>query len=698
MKSAILVLTGASFLAAQPAKAPALQVGAWKNLKYGKLGDVRIPDIEVVTLKNGIKVYLLENHALPFITGSALVRTGSLLDPAPKKGLSEFTGDVLRSGGTKSKTGDQLNEQLENIAASVESNSSDEMATVSFNCLKENIDEVLGVFVDVLTQPEFRQAKIDLLKTQYRSAIARRYDDADSIAGSEFNAIVYGRETPFGSEVEYENIDAIGRADLIAFYQRYYHPSNIVLSVQGDFDKAAMKARLEQTLGGWAPQAGAPPVFPKVTNVAKPGLYFGEKKDVTQTFLSIGHLGGLLSDKDYAALEVMSDILGGGFDSRLFRKVRTELGYAYSVGGGWGADYNHPGTFRIFASTKAESTVETIQAILKEIDRIRTEPVTDLELNTAKEKVVNRFVFNFDRPVKTLSRIVRYDYHSYPRDFLAQYQKAMAAVTKADILRVAKQYIDPAKFVYVAVGNPDSFKTPLTDLKLPITKLDLTVKQPAKPAAETSDATLAKGKAIFAKIQQAVGGVDKLKSIKDFSSTATAALGNMQAKQKTWLILPNQFRQEQELPFGKVVATWDGSKGMFTAPGAPAAVPMPAPIQKQLTDELFRNWITLLQSDTIAGRTINSLSDTLIEISDKSGQSVKITIDPATSLPAKVNFQMAGPPGASDIEVVYKDWREAGPIKLPYQMEMFQAGRKAAETKIETISINSGVTLAEIMK
>jgi|SRR6187549_1265740 len=189
----LLLIGGLTLLGQQAAPKPPsakMQVGAWKNLKFGKLGEVKIPDIEVFTLKNGIKVYLLENHTLPFINGTMLVKTGTLVDPAAKTGLAEIAATVLRSGGTKAKTGDQIDEQMENIAASVESSIGNEVATVGFNCLKENIDEVLGVYFDMLSQPEFRQDKIDLLKTQYRSAIARRYDEADDVNRSEFSAIV----------------------------------------------------------------------------------------------------------------------------------------------------------------------------------------------------------------------------------------------------------------------------------------------------------------------------------------------------------------------------------------------------------------------------------------------------------------------------------------------------------------------------
>ncbi|MFN0104142.1 MAG: M16 family metallopeptidase [Bryobacteraceae bacterium] len=702
MKILPLLLIASAAMLAQPAApkaAPAkMQIGAWKSLKFGKLGEVKIPDIEIFTLKNGVKVYLLENHTLPFINGTALVKTGTLLDAPAKTGLAEIAASVMRSGGSKSKTGDAIDEQLENIAASVESTIGEEVATYSFSCLKENVDEVLGVYYDVLSQPEFRQDKIDLLKTQYRSAIARRYDDADDVNRSEFSSIVYGRETPFGRDVEYATLDAITRADLIDFHKRYYYPANMAIAVSGDFDKAAMRARLEQVLGAWNPAPGAAPTFPKVTNLAKAGIYSGDKSEVTQTFLTIGHLGGLLSDKDYPALEVLSDVLAGGFDSRLFRKVRTDLGYAYNIGGGWGADYTHPGLFRITASTKTESTVATIQTILQEVAKIRTEGVTDEEVTTAKEKVINSFVFNFDRPQKTLSRLFRYDYYGYPKDFLAQYQKSIAAVTKADVLRVAKQYLDPSKFVITAIGNTAGFKTPLTDLQMPITKLELKVKEPAKEAAKATEATLAKGKLLLARMQQAAGGAEKLAAVKDLTMTANATLGNMAVKQKTLVIVPNQLRQEQELPFGKVIVRWDGKSGTFQAPNAPGAVPIPPPVVKQLTEEMFRNPFTLLLSDRAVDRTVNALSDTEVEISDKSGNSVKVTLDAGTGQLATLKYRMNGPQGPSEVENIYKDWRDVGGVKAPFTIEIMQGGQKSSEIKFETITVNAGVKTEEIMK
>lgn len=458
------------------------------QLRFPPLKQVRIPEVATYTLPNGMRLYLLENRELPLITGFALVRTGNLFDPPDKIGLASLTGDVLRTGGTDDKTGDEIDELLESLAASVESGIGETSGTVSFNCLRQDIDTVLEVFKALLVAPAFRQDKLELAKTQYRSMIARRNDNAGAIAAREFSSIVYGRDNPYGWRIEYEHLDRIEREDLVGFHRRYFFPANVRLAVQGDFSAAEMKSKLEKLFSDWNVTQPPVPPFPEVNARPAPGIFLAEKEDVNQTFFRIGHLDGLLKDPDYPALEVMADILGGGFSSRLFAKVRTQLGYAYSVGATWDANYSHPGTFRISGSTRSESTTDTIRAILEEIERIRTEEVSDQELKTARDTVLNSFVFNFDQPAKTLNRLVIYDYHGYPKDFIFRYQKAVEAVTKADILRVARKYLRPQELTIVAVGKPSDFGKPLAELKLPVTKIDLTIPEPKPKAARAASA------------------------------------------------------------------------------------------------------------------------------------------------------------------------------------------------------------------
>jgi zinc protease len=475
-------LLAAALFAQAPAPRTTADV-SYQDLKFPPLAQVKIPQVETYTTSNGIRVYLLENHELPLVSGLALVRTGNLFDPPAKVGLATLTGMVMRTGGTRAKTGDQLDQDLENIAASVESSIGETSGEVTFSALRDNTSEVLPIFRDVLTGPEFREARLDLAKMQLRSGIARRNDDAEAIAEREFTNTVYGKDTPYGWQIEYATLDRIGRDDLIAFYKRYFFPANIMLAVYGDFATPDMKATLERLFGAWSVRQPPVPPFPAVKTKPRPGIFLASKEDVNQTVFYAGHLGGELRDKDDPALEIMADILGGGFSSRLFKRVRTSLGYAYGIGADWAASYDHPGLFEISGSTKSQTTTDAIKVVREEAERIRTSEVSDAELQTAKETAINSFVFNFDTPAKTLSRMLRYEYYGYPRDFIFQFQKSLAAVTKADVLRVAKQHLRPEQFTIVAVGNPSEFGKPLTALGLSLQPIDLTIPEPVAAGA-----------------------------------------------------------------------------------------------------------------------------------------------------------------------------------------------------------------------
>ncbi len=453
----------ASLVCAVSAATSAAQtIPSYQQLVYPALKQVKIPEPVTFTLKNGMRVFLLEDHELPVINGLALVRTGNLFDPPDERGLSSVMADVLRAGGTGSKTGDQIDEELENIAAAVESNMGETNASISFSGLKETAATVLRVFKDVMTEPEFRHDKIDLTISQTHSGIDRRNDDAQAIVEREISDILYGRNNPYGWSVEHADIARIRREDLQQFYRRYYFPKNIMLAIYGDFSAAEMKDQLEKLFAGWNPEQPPVPPFPAVTAKSAAGVFLAEKPDVTQTFFAMGLLGGTLRDPDYPALQVAANILGSGFTSRLMSQIRTKMGLAYSIGAGWGAAYDHPGTFRIVGSTKSASTTDAILAARKEVEKMRTAEVTEQELKTAKDSVLNSFVFFFDSPAKSLNRMMMYEYFGYPKDFLFEYQKRLAAVTRADVLRVFQEHINPANLSIVAVGNSKDFGKPLS--------------------------------------------------------------------------------------------------------------------------------------------------------------------------------------------------------------------------------------------
>jgi len=669
---------------------------SYKDLKYPPLPPLQVPKPEEFTLSNGMKVFLLEDHELPLVSGGALIRTGNLFDPADKHGVAQLTGEVLRSGGTKSKSGDQIDEELENVAASVESQIGESSGSVSFNCLKENTDQALQVFKDFLTAAEFREDKVELAKTQLRSEISRRNDDAGGIAEREFANIIYGRNTPYGWQIEYADVDAIHRQDLVDFYHRYYFPSNIILEVYGDFSTSEMKTKLEQLLGSWKYTQAPVPAFPKVQANPAPGVFLATKTDVTQTFFNVGELGGEYRDKDYPALEVAAQILGGGFSSRLLRRIRTELGWAYNIGSSWDADYDHPGVFRISGSTQSVHTVDTLKAVREELEKFRSAEVTDEELKTAKDTVLNGFVFHFDRPSKTLNRLVLYEYFGYPRDFLFQYQKAIAAVTKADILRVAQKYFKLPELTFVAAGNPKDFGTPLTTLGLAVQNIDLTIPEPAEAAAKVDPASLQKGKELLGRVQQALGGADKLAAVKDIEYRGEAGIetpgATMKVKQANSYLAPSSLRQEIELPFAKQTVYSDGTTGWLVTPQGPMG--MSPAVLKQVHGEVFRQIPPLAMSDRDANRTVNYVGDGTIEITEKDGESVKVVVDEKTGLPAKIVYQG----GQGPVEQSYSEWREVNGIQLPFAWTIMQGGKKFASVTVAEYKVNSGLTKEEISK
>jgi zinc protease len=701
MKRLLLPILMAGVLCAQTEVRRAIVLPSYKDLKYAPLPPINPPVPVEVTLSNGLKVFLLEDHELPLVSGTAIIRTGNLFDPDDKRGLAGLTGEVLRSGGTAAKTGDQIDEELENVAASVESSIGESAGTLSFSCLKENTEQVLGIFKEFLTAPQFREEKLDLARTQLRSEISRRNDDAHGIAEREFSNILYGRDTPYGWDIEYSNVDNIQRHDLAAFYHRYYFPSNIVLEIYGDFSAADMKTKLEQVFGGWKYTQPSVPAFPTVHEKAAPGVFLAAKTDVTQTFFDVGHLGGELRDKDYPALEVAAEILGGGFSSRLFRNIRTAHGWAYDVGASWGAHYDHPGVFHISGSTQSAHTVDTLKAIREELDKIRASEVTDQELQTAKDTVLNGFVFNFDRPSKTLNRLVQYEYYGYPRDFIFQYQKAIAAVSKADVLRVAQKYFKPQDLTFVAVGNPKDFGTPLSAFSPKVEPIDLTIPEPKPAATEANAASLQKGKELLQHAQQALGGAQKFGSVKDLQYQADVDVQSpgapaMKVTQTNSYLMPGAMRQEITLPFGKQSIYSDGSSGWLAS--MQGVQNLPPPVLKQVRGEMFRQIVGLLLSDRDPDRTVNYAGDGVLEISSKNGESVRLQVDETTGVPLKLTYEEAGAAGPSSIELTYSDWREAGGLRLPFGWIVMQGGKKFAEVKIQDYKINSGLTQEALSK
>jgi len=451
----------------------------YKQLKYPKLGQIEIPQVRRVTLANGMQVFLLEDHELPLINLSALIRTGSVYEPADKIGLAAITGTVMRTGGTTSKTGDEIDEQLEQIAASVETGIGPNVGGGSMSVLKEDVDTGLSILADVLMNPAFREDKIELAKITHRSSIARRNDFPFGIAFREYTKLIYGPESVYARHTEYATIDNITRDDLVAFHKKFFHPNNTMLAVWGDFNTEELIKKIEEAFKTWQKADVTPAGVPQVTYEFRPTVNVIQKQDMNQSCICLGHIGGMMNDPDYFALVVMNEILGGSFTGRLFKNVRSRMGLAYAVFGVYSADYDHPGIFYVGCQTKSKSTAQAIRAMSEEVRKITQAEVTDEELALAKESYLNSFVFNFDSKAEIVRRLMIYHYFGYPEDFLQKTKENVEKVTKADVLRVARKHLQPDKMQILAVGRPQDFDEPLSVFGQ-VREIDITIPQPQK--------------------------------------------------------------------------------------------------------------------------------------------------------------------------------------------------------------------------
>ncbi|MDE0040750.1 MAG: pitrilysin family protein, partial [Candidatus Poribacteria bacterium] len=401
-----------------------------EGLVYPPLNQPQPPVPRRVELDNGMIIYLLEDHELPIVDISVQIRTGAIYEPEDKIGLAAITGAVMRTGGTISKTGDELDEILENLAASVEVGIGGDAGTASMSVLKEDLDTGLAILADVLMNPAFREDKIELEKVQHRSSIARRNDSARSITSREFRKLIHGADSPYARTTEYDTINSITRDDLVAFHAKYFRPNNTILGVLGDFNSEEILGKIRDAFTGWQPAEIDLPEKPKVPEDMARRVGLVTKDDVNQTNIRMGHVGWLRSNEDYPALVVGCQILGIGFSSRLMNSIRVEKGLAYSVGNNYGAGYDVPGVFLIVCATKSESTVTATEAILAEVERMRAEEVSDEELKQAIDGFMNSSVFDYDSKGEILSRALRYAYYDYPQDFVEQLMAGIRNVSK----------------------------------------------------------------------------------------------------------------------------------------------------------------------------------------------------------------------------------------------------------------------------
>ena len=673
------------------------------ELTYPDLPDFEVPEPERVELENGMTIFLLEDSELPQVNATARIGVGSVYEPAEKRGLASITGTVMRTGGTESMAPDSLNTVLENIGATVETNIGETSGSAYMSTLADHVDTVLPIFAEVLRQPAFAEDRVQQAKSRVKSGISRRNDNASSIVGREFEEVLYGEDSPYARTPELYTVDRVRRQDLVDFHDQYVHPNNVILSVWGDFDADQMEQTLREQFGDWeAPADFEPPTPPEPDAERAHSVNFVQKSDVNQSKIRMGHPGELTRrSDDYASVQMMNEVLSGGFSGRLFQEVRREKGLAYSVNGAYTAGYNRPGRFYAGVASQSASTVEATNAVLTEVERMREEPPTQEELGLAKDSYLNSFVFNFDSEREILSRRATYEYYGYPADFLQQTRDAIEGVTPDDVLSAAQTYLHPDDSHILVVGNGNQFSEDLSTLSQDgaVDTLDISI--PREPPSEDQDApTVAEeeammaGQELMASAKEALGGsdFDQIQNMR--------VVTEQQGNESTLVIrLPNQLRTELNTAMGSITVVNDGeTMKMKTPKGTRTAPPS---VRSRIMGQLWRSVPYLMANLGHDGLTVTARGDTTMEettyqlarVDPPAGSAYTLYLNAETMQPERLTLEQTNPRSGQQVRVTqtFADFREVSGVVLPFTTETVQSvgeKEKTITATIQSIDIN----------
>ena len=402
-------------------------------------------------LDNGLILLTSEQRGLPMVSIELLIQAGARYDAPQTQGLAHLTARLL-TYGTQRRSALQISDALDFIGANLSTDCGTDLASVSLTILKKDLATGLQLLAEILTAATFPAEEINRQKQSIIASIKAKEESPGAIAEERFLAALYP-DSPFGRPVEgtEASVKAIPRSALSEFYRRHYRPNGSIMSVVGDISHEEMRQALHQAFVTWS--KGKPAEKVSVPPANGSAQVIRVKKDLTQANIILGHRGVGREHPDYYAIQVMNYILGGGgFSSRAMDSIRNERGLAYSVYSYFDARKGR-GTFEFVMQTKNETAQEAIRIATEEIRRIRKQPVSEEELNDAKDYLTGSFPLRLDTNHKVANFLAQVEFFDLGLDYPDRYPDLIQKVTRDDVLRVAKEYLHPDHMIAVIVGN-----------------------------------------------------------------------------------------------------------------------------------------------------------------------------------------------------------------------------------------------------
>ncbi len=649
--------------------------------------ELKIGDYETFELKNGLKVFVVENHKLPRVT-FRLVLDRQPVKEGDKAGYLSMVGQMLRRG-TTTRTKEQLDEEVDFIGAFLAASS----ASVYGSSLTKHKDKLLELMTDIMYNPTFPEEELEKIKKQTLSALAADKEDPESISDNVSTVLTYGKDHPYGELTTEETVENITVDDIKNYYNTYFKPNIAYLAIVGDIDKKEARKLVKTYFGNWQPGTVPAPQYEVPQPPEKTFVALVDKSSAVQSVINITYPVMLKpGEPDVVPTRVLNQILGGGSSGRLFTNLREDKGYTYGAYSRLSAD-RLVGEFSAFASVRNEVTDSALVQFMYELQRIKDEPVSDDELELAINAISGSFARSLERPQTVASFAINTARYHLPDDYYATYLQRVQAVSKADVQAVANKYIMPERANIVVVGKAADIADKLTPFG-EVHYYDHYGNEytPSATPAIPEGLTAAQ---VVSNYLQAVAGNHKLDELKDVVMESTASLQGKELHIKIANKMPDKsmmaismgpMELQRSVANGSDYAEYQQGN---RAPDNPNSK-LDGPIRGMVLPEMA--YLTKNLAMELKGiEKVDDQNAYVVQVVLPSGAKVLEYYDTDSGLKLRSVSFFKGPQGEIPMTFEYKDYREVDGFKLPFIMIWPLGPGINMEAKATSVKVNSGL-------
>lgn len=432
----------------------------------------RFPEVTRVTLDNGLRVLVAENRGAPLATIRALIRSGADQNPSAQAGVASFTADMLDEGAA-GRSAIAIAEKVADLGGTLITASEWDASTLNLDLGSSNVEEGIKLVSDVLIRPTFPAAEIDRIRKDRLTTILQQRDDANILATNRFASVVYAG-TAYGDPIigSAASVKAISRKAINDFYRTHYVPNNVSLIVSGDVDTNTVIQLLRRQFSTWERGKDIRSVAIAPKSIDANRIYIIDRPQAVQSEIRVGHIGVSRATEDYFPFLTMNMLLGGNFSSRINLNLREKHGYTYGARTSQ-AFRRQAGPFVVSTPVRNEVTLQSVQEIMNELQRIRTGEITEQELNNTRNYLMGVFPATVESASDLADRLQELELYNLPEDYFNSYREKIASVTAEELTRVGNKYVQPGQSAIVIVGKASDIQKPLSQLGYPVTVYDI---------------------------------------------------------------------------------------------------------------------------------------------------------------------------------------------------------------------------------